>query len=214
MSPRVTTEHEQGQRARILGAAAACFARSGAHGTTIQDICDEAGLSKGGLYTYFKAKDEIMAAVVEHSLEVSLQHAMAVAAGARSPLEKLDRIAAAFTEGLITGEIGPGPSGRLLLEVWTEASRDDRLRTLCSRGYARWHAFLADLLGQAQAEGQIRRDVDADALAAIFVSVFDGLGLQEAITRAPIDWRLIVQTLRVAIGEGTFVQQARSGGVR
>ena len=215
MCPKVTTEHEQEQRARILGASATCFSRAGVRRTTIQDICDEAGLSKGGLYTYFKAKDEILAAVVEHSLEASIQRAMAAAEDATStPLEKLDRIAVALTEGLISGEIAPGLSSQLFLEVWAEASKDDRLRVLCARGYAQWRAFLAGLLRQAQGEGQLRADINADALAAILVSVFDGLGLQEAITKARIDWRLIVQTLRVAIGEGMFTQGSRSGGVR
>lgn len=214
MSPRVTTEHEQGQRARILDAAVACFSRAGVRRTSIQDICDEAGLSKGGLYTYFKAKEEIMAAVVEQSLELSLDRAKAAAAGPGTPLQKLDRIAGAFAEALLTGAVAPDHSSQLLLEVWAEASKDDRLRALCARGFVRWRAFLADLLVQAQAQGQLRPDVDAQALAAIFVAVFDGLGLQEAITRARIDWQLIVRTLRTAIGEGTFMPQVRGGGVR
>lgn len=214
MCPKVTTEHEQGQRARILSAAAACFSRVGVRRTTIQDICDEAGLSKGGLYTYFKAKDEILAAVVEESLEVSMRLAMAAADAASTPLEKLDRIAVALTEGLVSGEFVPGHSSQLFLEVWAEASKDDRLSVLCARGYAQWRAFLAGLLRQAQDEGQLRRDVNPDALAAILVSAFDGLGLQEAITKARIDWRLIVQTLRVAIGEGMFTQGSASRGAR
>ena len=214
MCPKVTTEHEHEQRARILSAAATCFSRAGVRCTTIQDICDEAGLSKGGLYTYFKAKDEILVAVMEQSLEVSLQRAMTAADTASTPLEKLDRIAVALTEGLVSGEIAPGHSSQLFLEVWAEASKDDRLSVLCARGYAQWRAFLAGLLRQAQDQGQMRADVDADALAAILVSAFDGLSLQEAITKARIDWRLIVQTLRVAIGQGMFTQGSASGGVR
>jgi AcrR family transcriptional regulator len=212
MSPKVTVAHEQGQRARILGAAVSCFARAGVRRTTIQDICDEAGLSKGGLYTYFKAKDEIMAAVLERSFELSLDRARAAAAGGTGPLERLERVAEAFTEALLSGEVAPGHSSRLLLEIWAEAGKGDRIRTLCARGYARWREFLAGLLREAQAAGQLRRDIDPDALAAIFVSVFDGLGLQEAITRFRPDWRTIVQTLRTAIGEGAFVPQVRGGG--
>jgi len=214
MSPKVTTEHERGQRARILGAAAACFTRAGVRRTTIQDICDEAGLSKGGLYTYFKSKDEILAAVVEQSLELSLQQAMAAAAGASTPLEKIDRIADQYVTGLVSGEFAPGFSPRLLLEVWTEASKDDRLGALCARGYNEWQGFLGGLLREAQAAGQLRRDIDTEALAAIIISTFDGLSLQEALTQARIDWPLIVRTLRTAIGEGTLTRAVTREGAR
>jgi len=212
--PKLKPEELEARRQEIIEAARACFLRGGFHQTTIQDICDEAGLSKGGLYTYFKAKDEILVAVMEQSLEVSLQRAMTAADTAATPLEKLDRIAVALTEGLVSGEIAAGHSSQLFLEVWAEASKDDRLSVLCARGYAQWRAFLAGLLRQAQDQGQMRADVDADALAAILVSAFDGLSLQEAITKARIDWRLIVQTLRVAIGQGMFTQGSASGGVR
>jgi len=199
---------------RILRAAAACFARSGVHRTTIQDICDEAGLSKGGLYTYFKAKDEILAAVVEQSSVQSLQQAMAAAAGAATPLEKIDRIAAHFVGEFAGGESAPGFSPRLLLEVWAEASKDDRLSAVCARGYDEWRAFIGGLLREAQAAGQLRQDIDADALAAIVVSTFDGLSLQEALSRTRIDWPRIVQTLRTAMGEGTFTPAVTREGAR
>jgi len=207
----VTTAHEQEQRLRILHAAAACFARAGVHRTTIQDICDRAGLSKGGLYTYFRSKDAILAAVVEHSLARSLEQAKAAADGASTPLEKIDRIAAQFTADLAAGQSAPGVSSRLLLEVWAEASKDDRLSALCARGYNAWRAFIADLLRQAQAAGQLRPDIDADVLAAIVVSAFDGLSLQEALSGIRMDWPRVVQTLRLAVGEGTFTAVTREG---
>ncbi|MDQ7843640.1 MAG: TetR/AcrR family transcriptional regulator [Armatimonadota bacterium] len=211
MSPRVTTAHEQGQRRRILHAAAICFARAGVHRTTIQDICDEAGLSKGGVYTYFKSKDEILAAVVGHSVAHSLERAKAAAATATTPLEKIDRIATQFTADLAAKQASPGFSPRLLLEVWAQASKDDRLSALCARGYDEWRRFIAALLREAQTVGQLRPDVDTDALAAIVVSTFDGLSLQEALSGVPIDWPRIVQTLRLAMGEGTFTAHTREG---
>ena len=43
----------------------ACFARSGFHKASMQDICAEAGMSAGNLYRYFRSKEAIIAAIAE-----------------------------------------------------------------------------------------------------------------------------------------------------
>ena len=47
-------------RLDILDAAVRAFARTGLHGTTMQDIAREAGYTAASLYTYFKSKQEII----------------------------------------------------------------------------------------------------------------------------------------------------------
>lgn len=51
-------------RTDILDAAVRAFARTGLHGTTMQDIAREAGYTAASLYTYFKSKQEIVDAMV------------------------------------------------------------------------------------------------------------------------------------------------------
>ncbi|WP_309121695.1 helix-turn-helix domain-containing protein [Paenibacillus sp.] len=48
----------------ILNSAVSLFAQRGYHQTTIQDIADEAGIAKGGIYFYFKSKEELLLSVV------------------------------------------------------------------------------------------------------------------------------------------------------
>ena len=45
-------------------AAIACFTRKGFHQTTMDDICEGAGLSPGAVYRYFASKDEIIQTTV------------------------------------------------------------------------------------------------------------------------------------------------------
>lgn len=200
--PKVSTDHERQQRERILQAASECFCRLGYHETTVNDICETAGLSKGGLYTYFRSKDEVLAAVIEHTFYGGLEEAMAAARGGGTPVEKLERVAAAVTERLFSGRPDPVHSPQLMSEIWAEASKDPNLKRLCAQGYHRWKAFLADLLREGMAQGQVKRDVDPDAIATILVAVFDGLTLMETITERNVDWMQITGTLRRALGEG------------
>src|SRR4051812_20026284 len=53
------------QQQRILTAAMTCFARSGFHKASMQDICAEAGMSAGNLYRYFRSKEAIIGAIAE-----------------------------------------------------------------------------------------------------------------------------------------------------
>jgi len=50
-------------RQDILDAAIRALARTGLHGTTMQDIAREAGYTAASLYTYFKSKQEIVDAI-------------------------------------------------------------------------------------------------------------------------------------------------------
>ncbi|MER3460463.1 MAG: TetR family transcriptional regulator, partial [candidate division GAL15 bacterium] len=51
-------------RARILEAARRVFARSGYHGTLMDQVAQEAGLSKGALYVHFPSKEELFLALL------------------------------------------------------------------------------------------------------------------------------------------------------
>ncbi len=53
----------------IRKAAIRVIARQGFAGTTMQEIADEAEIAKGTLYLYFKDKEELLASVVDSSLE-------------------------------------------------------------------------------------------------------------------------------------------------
>jgi AcrR family transcriptional regulator len=217
MSPKVTTAHEQGQRDRILEAATRCFARLGFHEATIQDICDAAGLSKGGLYTYFRSKDEILAGLIEGNLKDGQAWAASASAeGGTSALGRLGRIADTMSQRVLEGDGVKAQTPHLMLEVWAEASKDPKLGDLLARGHAWWRTFIGDLFRQGIASGEIRPDIDPEALAGIFVAMFDGLMLQESITKTKVDWRHVVATMRQALLEGIVnrVERERAGGVQ
>ena len=48
-----------------MKAAKVCFVRSGFQGTSMQQICAEAGMSPGALYRYFPSKEAIIKAICE-----------------------------------------------------------------------------------------------------------------------------------------------------
>ena len=55
----------QARRAEILAAAAHLFANNGYHATSITDVIEEAGISRGTFYLYFDSKDTIFLELIE-----------------------------------------------------------------------------------------------------------------------------------------------------
>lgn len=68
VSPTCPPESRDG-RTRLLRAAAEVAAASGYDGASVARICAEAGLPASSLYWHFSDKDDLLAAVVEHSYE-------------------------------------------------------------------------------------------------------------------------------------------------
>lgn len=73
-------QRSEGRRREILRSAARIFARSGYHATTVDDIAQAMGVSKGVVYYYFRSKDEIFAEVLSTAIEGALARLAAVTA--------------------------------------------------------------------------------------------------------------------------------------
>ena len=84
--PKLKSETQNARREHILDAAERCFARTGFHRTTMQDICKMAGVSPGALYVYFDSKEALIAGITERDRAEFAEQIVAVAAIARAGL--------------------------------------------------------------------------------------------------------------------------------
>lgn len=66
---RARNEDEKEERRRdILAAATALFEERSFAGTTMAEVAERVGVSKGALYLYFRTKEELFLALLEHEL--------------------------------------------------------------------------------------------------------------------------------------------------
>src|SRR2546430_16402275 len=65
MSKRLSRNERKAQtRAELIDAAARVFARRGYHGTTVDDVAEEAGFTKGAFYSNFESKEDVFVELV------------------------------------------------------------------------------------------------------------------------------------------------------
>ncbi len=119
MSPKVSEAHLEQRRQQILDAAVTCFSERGFHEATLADICEQAGLSRGAVYHYFKSKEEIIEGIRARS-SGGYEPLLAVLAG--GSLADFVRVA---LESLTAP--GAEQESRLGILLWAEALLNPRI---------------------------------------------------------------------------------------
>jgi AcrR family transcriptional regulator len=175
--PKVTQAHVDARRTQILDAAGACFARRGLHGTTIQDVIHESGLSAGAIYSYFRSKDDIIEAIASdrHARE---RRAIEHAARETDVRQALEQLARHFFDAL--QDKNERERRRLGIQLWAEALTNERLSALVRNGFEEPRRMLTAMIKKAQRSRQLRSGLQPDALARVLIALFHGFVLQQA----------------------------------
>jgi len=175
--PRVSAQHEQQVRERIVRAATRVFSERGFHRATMQDIVRASGLSVGAIYTYFKSKDELILA----GCDLITDQEMGELARRLTPVEGFrDRLAIAvgFMFDQIEIESWQLGSTRLLALAWAEADTSPSIREMLLRRRRQIHGVTVQLLQEGIARGEFPAWLDIDRTAAALGALLDGIVLQ------------------------------------
>lgn len=167
----------EAKRLRVLEAAAFCFAKSGYDATSMSDVAETAGLSKGSLYDYFDDKENLFYAVFAWLQQRLMEASLAQMTPGRSASEQIVQAAGAAIAGLVE-HITLYP---LSLEVWAAAARTgtrERFAEAMQQIYRDYRRQFAGLIRAAQLAGEIEDSADAEGLAAVLTGAIDGLMLQ------------------------------------
>lgn len=165
--------HED-RRHQILDAAGTCFARSGFHQTTMQDVAAEAGMSPGNIYRYFASKDALIAGMTERDRAMILQDFSAIA----DETNLIDALAGLARKHLVEGTCG---QSALALEIWSEGARNPAVGAMI-RGIERAvHEGLCDVLRRVQSQGRVAPGVNVDDVARFIGTLVDGLFKRRAL---------------------------------
>jgi AcrR family transcriptional regulator len=198
--PKVSPEYGEARRLQIIDAAYRCFARKGFHQATMRDIYEEAGLSSGAVYHYFRSKDEIIQASFQHDFDRSLdlfQNALQQA----DSLVALEELFAFFFTGLAQAEqLG---ANRVNVQSWGEALLNPDILATIQQTFSSYRASLAQLIQQAQAAGKVSQQVDAAAAARVMLSLYLGLEVQMAWEPGAVDSRAYLNVVQ-ALLRGDF----------
>jgi len=155
----VTAEARELRKDRILAAASVCFARLGLQGTRVEDILQEAGISRATFYRHFENTDAILMRLTVRAARDMM--ALAVSASIKAESDKVRRLARVIAE-MVARPIDP-PILALIAES-SEMLRLSNLIMLSSEHMVMLTEPLLPLLEDAVANGALRGDMSIDRM--------------------------------------------------
>ena len=171
-------------RTHILEAALKRFANYGYNAASIDQICADAGVSKGAFYHHFPSKQAIFLELLKGWLNTIDTGFEAV----RQPtvpetlLQMTSTLPAIFASA----------DDRLpmFLEFWLQASRDEKIWEATISPYRHYQEYFANLIQHGIDEGSFA-PVDPQSAAQMVVSMAVGLLLQGLLDPQGADWEKV-----------------------
>jgi AcrR family transcriptional regulator len=155
---------------RLLHVATRLFARHGFEGTSVQDIVDAAGVTKGAMYHYYGSKDDLLAEVYHQILTMQTSHLEEIAAG---PGTAEERLRAAATDVVQTS--GDNLDDMIVffrsLHMLPE---DKQIQVRAER--RNYQTKFKALVEEGIAAGTFRSDIPPDIVVHYYLSVVNQLG--------------------------------------
>lgn len=164
-------------RERILVAGKRLFARNGYENTSTVAISREAGTSESQMMKHFGSKQGLLAAILDRgwaTIAERVQMAQKNASLTRRLFGALEAIAVELDNDSDLKEI-------MLLETWRV--RKDNRDVLLSQGYHRFAEVVDGILGEMRDRGQLRSDVNLQALRAAFIGMTEGLLRDQVVAK-------------------------------
>jgi AcrR family transcriptional regulator len=177
-------ERREQTRQELISAAEACFVTRGFHATSVDQVAERAGYTKGAVYSNFAAKEDLFFAVYERRVEHALTE---VAPGLRQagPEHAIDWLATT------TIERRDRDDGWLAVffEFWGHVVRHPELRERFAAIHARFLELLAEAVRQlAEDRGlALPADVTASQVALAWNAMEVGLGLERLTQPKTVD---------------------------
>ena len=192
MAPKVTQEYKEAVRDSFLDSAEKLFQRKGYYETSIDDVIQASGTSKGAIYGYFESKEALLEGVQEREYVRNLGYGKSILSSQGSMASKLEKLADIYfgSQDLLARQ-----RCRLNLELSAASLHMKPIQNKLKNQYDQLQGVLAILLKEGIKNGEFRKEINADSIASLMMAVVDGLALRWVITDGDLDWKRIKDAL-------------------
>ena len=159
---------------RILRAAKRLFAQNGYENTSTVAIAREAGTSESQLMKHFGSKQGLLVAIFDRGWASMSERIKAI--NHSSPADRLLSVLKA-----ITVEFENDPELKILSALEARRVRKDSNEVVLTRGNHQYRELLDRILIDMRTEGQIRPDVNLDAVRAAIVGMAEGMWRDQVV---------------------------------
>jgi AcrR family transcriptional regulator len=190
----MTSKGEQ-TRQHIIESSLQLFARKGYFNTSIADVVQATGLTKGGLYGHFRNKQEIWQAVYEECVRIWKNIVFQGVREIADPLERMDRVLKNSLQHYLGGGVFEG--GCFLLNSLVDLTgQSPGMSRKLLEGFQRFAALLCRWLEEAARQGQLQEGLKLNEAANFMVAALNGTAPLYAASQDPAVWQHTLSQLR------------------
>jgi AcrR family transcriptional regulator len=201
--PKIADQARAARRDQIMAAASECFARAGYHTTTMADIAEAAGVSKGTPYLYFPSKEALFIALYEEwDCGLSARVDAAVDALAEPVRQSPRTILSVVTAAIAAHVIDNPQTCRVLMEANNLAAYEPAIAAKVRAANARGLDQLTGLFKAGVAAGEWPADTDPALRARLFTAGLYGLMAQWHLAAGTFSLETAMKALAEPMGSG------------
>ena len=171
---------------RILESSVKLFSTRGFNAASVDDICAEAGISKGAFYHHFESKQALFLALLDGWLKI-IDTAIEASKDKTAP-ETFMQMTEAFPYIFETA----GDHLPMFMEFWLQASRDEKIWQASIAPYRRYHKYFTSLIKKGVEEGSFV-NVDPQIASRLIISAAMGLLLQSLLDPKGANWEKVAR---------------------
>ena len=192
---------EQGERNRalVLAAARRVFLERGYAGATLEAIAEEAGFSKGVVYSQFAGKPDLFLALIEGRISERAERNVLVSSG----LAGLDGVRALLDANARLSEEG-GDWSRLLIEFRVIAAREPALNARYAALHARTIDHFTEVIASILARAGLTSAYPPRAFAELILAIDAGRVLERAAGTSELELEHLIDLLGRALVPAGF----------
>lgn len=164
-------------RLQVLDAAIATLAKHGIQATSIQDIADAAGMSKGSVHYHFESKDELLERVLDACCERIERRITAVFDEPGVPLERVRR--ALLEMWSVRREVTP--EYRVLMDMQVVARQNVVMQKALAAALLRARRQMIDVGLAKFVEMGLRPKVAIEIIPRLILATLDGLAIHHYV---------------------------------
>jgi len=172
--------------ARIQDSAVRCFSIAGYTATSVDDICDKAGVSKGAFYHHFPSKQAVFLGLIDSWLG-TIETGLKAARQETVPATLMHMTS--LLPVIFTSAEGHLP---MFLEFWLQASREEKVHQAMVAPYRHFNDYFTNLIRAGNEEGSLVAS-DPEVIAQAILSVAIGTLLQGLLDPNRTNWSNVAQ---------------------
>ena len=185
---------------KIINKSLQLFSVKGYYNTSINDILEATGLTKGGLYGHFKSKEEIWYAVYDQAVTIWKEIVFKDIKKIDDPLERIEKILNNDLQNYLGANVFEG--GCFFLNMLVELSGQSNTMSNCIlKGIIGFSEVITLWLKEAHEKNMLKPGLNFNEIAKFIVVSINGCAALYPSTRDSEIWKLTLRQINYYINE-------------